>query len=62
LPLYYINEKDVYYQGEWNKQLPHGKGKIYYLNGSYFEGYFCQGEATCTNGILIFVDGSYYRG
>ena len=42
--------------------MPNGKGKIFFPQGHYFEGYFNEGEANSTNGILIFNDGSYYRG
>ena len=38
------------------------EGKIYFDAGHYFEGYFCEGEASFRNGLLVFSDGSYYRG
>lgn len=32
------------------------------MNGTYFEGGFKDGQAECRDGLLIFPDGSYYRG
>ena len=37
----------VYYEGEWMDGKPHGKGKIYLPDGSYFEGGFHRGEIEC---------------
>lgn len=35
---------------------------MYYVVGTYFEGYFNQGEVESKDCILVFPDGSYYRG
>jgi hypothetical protein len=62
LPTYYIIKNDVFYLGQWKNRLPHGKGKIYFKNGSYFEGIFKKGEAECKSGLLVYSDGSFYKG
>jgi hypothetical protein len=62
LPPFLIHRKQIYYQGEWKDKIPHGKGKVYFSEGHYYEGYMNEGEADCRNGVLIFQDGSFYRG
>ena len=32
------------YQGEWKNGQKHGKGKLRYVDGSYFEGDFSNGK------------------
>lgn len=59
---YLILHKSALYEGEWFQGQPHGRGKLYYANGSYFEGEFNQGVADCEDGIFIYPDGSYYVG
>jgi hypothetical protein len=50
------------YDGEWKDGLPHGKGKVFYDNQTYFEGYFKNGVADCDDGFIVFPNGSFYRG
>ena len=51
-----------YYEGEWKNGRPFGFGKVYAKNGIYFEGSFEGGLANCEEGILVYADGSFYRG
>ncbi len=63
LPLYeLVAMPGCFYEGEWEKGKQHGKGKVYATNGIYFEGEFDQGLATGIDGLLVYPDGSYYRG
>lgn len=61
-PTEFLSEKGLYYQGEWLDHQPHGKGHVYFPGGSYLEAYFNKGEAECKDAILLFADGSFYRG
>lgn len=38
-----VNSDGTVYAGEWKNNLPHGKGKMYFTDGSYYNGYFEQG-------------------
>lgn len=40
----HLNEHGLIYVGEWLHGLPHGKGELYYPNGSYYVGYFVKGS------------------
>lgn len=51
-----------FYDGEWQKGLPHGLGKVRGTNGIYYEGTFEEGMVACKNGLFIYPDGSYYEG
>lgn len=51
-----------FYHGEWKNGRPYGMGKIYGVNGIYFEGGFINGVVTCKYGVFIYPDGSYYKG
>lgn len=62
MPVHYIYQYQGYYDGEWSNGLPHGRGKIYFNNNAYYEGYFNHGEITCQDGIFIDIDGSFKRG
>ena len=42
--------------------LPHGKGRAIYHDGSYYIGYFEEGEAEDQRGIVIFPNGAIYEG
>ena len=63
----YINEKyiwddDKYYIGEFQNNLPYGKGTKYYSNGNIlYEGDFINGKFE-GNGKYICEDGDYYIG
>ena len=61
-PIFYILKQRVYYAGQWLDGLPHGKGKVYFSNGCFFEGQFTRGEAQGDDSIFVYSDGSYYRG
>lgn len=58
-------ETDNVYEGEavikGNGFIPHGRGKLYYTNGSLFIGTFVNGKAQ-GRGRLISHNGSYYEG
>lgn len=43
MPAQFLPEKNVYYQGEWSGNQPHGKGSVFFSNGGYIEGYFNRG-------------------
>ena len=60
--MFYIKEKNLYYEGEWLSGRPNGVGKVFLPNGAYFEGAFKDGKAEGKDGLLIYPDGSYYRG
>jgi len=62
LPPHYLNRYKAYYLGQWNNGQPSGTGKLYFENGSYFEGPFVNGEITGQDGIYFYPDGSYKRG
>ena len=62
LPHYLILHKNAVYEGEWFRGKPHGRGKLYYKNGAYFEGEFNEGVGDCEEGLFIYADGSYYIG
>lgn len=51
-----------YYVGEWRTGKQHGKGVLMTSTGIYFEGYFNSGVAECEDGLMVFPDGSTYRG
>lgn len=38
-----MNKFNGFYEGTWDKGRPHGVGKLYLKNGSYFEGAFQNG-------------------
>lgn len=63
LPMFQIiDAPTIYYRGEWLNGRQHGKGEVYSKNGLYFVGKFKSGSADCDNGLLVFPDGSYYKG
>lgn len=35
-----LNEEGTVYAGEWKNYLPHGKGIMYFSDGSVYEGIF----------------------
>ena len=45
MPVFFIESRKAFYEGEWQGGKPHGKGKLYMTNGCYFEGSFREGEA-----------------
>lgn len=47
--------------GQWKNGLPHGRGKIYFPNGSLFEGEFVAGQFQ-NGGRLIDSEGNVYEG
>ena len=52
----------MYYEGEWARKKPHGKGVIKFDDGWYFEGYLKNGQIEGKDCLFIYPDGSYYRG
>jgi hypothetical protein len=62
LPPYYIKKFEACYEGDWKNKRPNGIGKLYFQNGSYFEGPFNNGDITGDDGIFIYPDGSFKRG
>ena len=53
---------DEYYIGQWKNGLRHGKGTLYYKNGSIkYEGDFVNNEFE-GNGKYIWENGNYYIG
>jgi hypothetical protein len=59
---YELKNKGMCYEGEWKGGVPHGAGRAFYANGGYFQGYFKNGVADCSDGIFIYPDGTFYRG
>ena len=57
----YINSQDLIYHGEWMNGIPHGKGELYYPDGSYYVGYFSKGVAD-GEGRFISPHGWIYEG
>lgn len=51
-----------FYDGEWSKGRPNGRGCLYGKNGIFYKGSFVAGVATCEEGLFIYPDGSYYIG
>jgi hypothetical protein len=49
------------YDGQWWKELFHGKGKRAYINGDTYEGEFDAGQAH-TTGTMQYFNGSSYKG
>lgn len=62
LPVFYIPKKKGFYHGEWEGNLPHGKGRFYFNDGMYYEGDIKKGQATGDDCLLIYRDGSYKMG
>lgn len=62
LPPHNLNTLSGYYLGEWNKGQPEGFGKLYYQNGSYYEGPFVAGALSGRDGLYVYPDGSYKQG
>ena len=58
----YLHKKKMYYDGEWRKRKPHGKGAIFFDEGWYYQGYLSNGETFGKDCLFIYPDGSYYRG
>ena len=38
-----VNEDGTIYVGEWKNFFPHGKGRMYFSDGSLFSGVFSEG-------------------
>lgn len=53
--------KDFVYVGQWHRNQPNGRGKIYFSNGDYFNGEFREGVAF-GKGLYIYNTGSYFEG
>jgi len=61
LPVYELaTMPGCFYHGEWKKGRPHGLGRLYGINGIFYQGGFEGGVATCKMGLFIYPDGSYY--
>lgn len=52
---------DDVYEGELQGVTPHGIGKMYKSDGSFFAGRFVQGKAE-GRGLYILSDGAYFEG
>ena len=52
----------IFYKGGWENGKQHGKGEVITKSGIYFLGEFVYGTAECSDGLVVFPDGSYYRG
>ena len=39
-----LNDDGMVYFGEWHHGYPHGKGEMYFPNGSYYTGYMIKGK------------------
>lgn len=52
----------AYYEGEWLEGNIHGKGTLYFDNGTLLEGIFNKGVIDCLDALFIFADGSFYKG
>lgn len=48
------------YTGEWKKNLAHGKGKLEYTDGTFYEGEFNKNRIQ--EGLLSFINGTRYAG
>lgn len=63
LPFFQIvDASNIYYRGAWMNGRQHGNGEVYSSNGIYFIGKFKSGSAEYDNGLLVFKDGSFYKG
>lgn len=49
-----------YYEGEWKKGQPNGKGKMVYANGDVYEGEWVLG--TKKNGKMVYANGNKFEG
>ena len=49
------------YVGQWNNQLPHGRGVVYTLQGDVFEGEWYQGRKQ-GKGRMLHKNGEVYEG
>jgi hypothetical protein len=56
-----IPDSNIVYEGEWKNCLPHGKGAMYFPDGSLYEGVFNEGTPDL-EGRLINNNGVYYEG
>jgi hypothetical protein len=56
-----LNKEGLVYNGEWANGIPHGKGELFYPNGSYYIGYFNKGNAN-GEGRFISPEGWIYEG
>ena len=52
----------IFYKGGWENGKQHGKGEVITKSGIYFLGEFVYGTAECSDGLVVFPDGSHYRG
>lgn len=50
-----------YYEGEWKKGTPNGKGKMIYANGDIYVGQWIFGEIE-GQGSMTYKNGNYYEG
>lgn len=57
-----VSAPSIFYKGGWENGKQHGKGEVFTKSGIYFLGEFSYGSAECSDGLVIFPDGSYYRG
>ncbi len=55
------NKGVLVYNGNWQDNLPHGKGKEFYVNGDIYEGEFKNGKKI-GKGKFLFKDGAKYTG
>jgi len=53
---------DVCYNGEWNKDVPEGRGRVIFRNGGMLIGQFKNNHCTYDHCFFIFPSGAYYEG
>ena len=53
---------DFNYHGEWENDMPHGKGTAKYHDGRYYEGSFVKGKRSDKNARFIYSDGKVFEG
>ncbi|QED22876.1 MORN repeat-containing protein [Candidatus Deianiraea vastatrix] len=59
------NDKDVLiktYEGNFENDTMHGKGKLYFPNGSYYDGHWVNGKQEGKGTLLYADDYSFYQG
>lgn len=57
-----LERRKAFYYGEAKDHKPIGLARIVFDDGSFFEGKFENGSVNCSNGLFIYMDGSYYQG
>ena len=58
--IFYLNDQQSYYEGEFDNDLQDGYGELYWNDKEYFFGKFNKSEMSC--GIFYYANGSIYKG